>query len=138
MSVRIYNAPDVTRANMVDTFRISSPSRDRSFDPEYSYVRQSYMGSDLLNLSDNYSSDSSSYRSTSYGYSNYSNLLRLLFITFAIFTIIAISLSALVIMGGIVSVIVFALIILSSVFLYSLNLNPFDKKTYKKISRYLK
>ncbi|MBC7475670.1 MAG: hypothetical protein H7263_15400 [Candidatus Sericytochromatia bacterium] len=136
MSVRIYNAPDVTRANMVDTFRISSPSRDRSFDPEYSYVRQSYMGSDLLQLSDNYSSDSSSYSSSSY--SNYSNLLRLLFITFAIFTIIAISLSALVIMGGIVSVIVFALIVLSSVFLYSLNLNPFDRKTYKKISRYLK
>jgi hypothetical protein len=131
MSVRVYNAPDVDRMQMGEVFKSLNTKRDRDFNPDNSFISQSFLGTDLLQLSDDKSEKPKTKKSTSTN--SYSGLIKLLIYMLIIGAVISLSMSALVALGGIVSLIIFALLVLTSVFLFSINLNPFDKNTYKKI-----
>jgi hypothetical protein len=139
MSLRVYNAPDVERIQTADLFRVSGANRDRNYSHRYN-TSQSFLGTDALQLSDDYGYGYASTKtrtrnqSSSYGYGN---LIRLLLIFFAIAALIVTGLVVLVALGGLISLVVAALVLFFSVFLYSINLNPFDKGTYKKVRTYL-
>lgn len=146
--MRVYNSPDPKRIQNSDTFRITE-ANSKNIAPGYGYIKQSYMGNDLLQLSDDYSTQpnqnyNQSYYSYdnynySYGYNyNYRNFLKLFMIMIGIILLITVSISTLVILGGLISIIIFALVVLVSVFLYSINLNPFEKATYKKVAGLLR
>lgn len=137
--MRVYNSPESNRIQTADTFKIAGAT-DRNIAPGYGYVKQSYLGNDLLQLSEDYSPASSNYNQGyyySYNY-NYRNFFKLIMIMMAIILLITVSVTTLVVLGGLISIIVFALVVLVSVFLYSINLNPFDKNTYKKVSSFLR
>lgn len=140
--MRVYNSPDPSRIQTADTFKVSSLGDNRGVNPGYGYVKQSYLGNDLLQLSDDYSPVESNYNQSyyySYNYNyNYRNFFKLIMIMLGIVLLITVSVSALVVLGGLISIIIFALIVLVSVFLYSINLNPFDKNTYKRVAGYLR
>ena len=139
--MRVHNSPDPSRIQSSDTFKVSNVG-SKNVNPGYGYVKQSYMGNDLLQLSDDYSHGETSYNqgyyaSYNYGY-NYRNFFKLIMIMMAIILLITVSVATLVVLGGIISIIIFALVVLVSVFLYSINLNPFDKNTYKRMAGYLR
>jgi hypothetical protein len=140
--MRVYNSPEPKRIQNSDTFKISE-ANSRSIAPGHGYIKQSYLGNDLLQLSDDYSTPSSSnynqgyYYNYSYNY-NYKNFFKLFMIMLLIIILITISITTLVVLGGLISIIIFALVVLVSVFLYSINLNPFDKNTYKRIGSFLR
>lgn len=145
--MRVYNSPEPKRIQNSDTFKISEANRNIA--PGYGYIKQSYLGNDLLQLSDDYSTQPNtnygqsyySYDNYNYSYSynyNYRNFFKLFMIMIAIILLITVSISTLVILGGLISIIIFALVVLVSVFLYSINLNPFEKSTYKKVAGLLR
>lgn len=141
--MRVYNSPEPKRIQNSDTFKISEP-QSKNIAPGYGYIKQSYLGNDLLQLSDDYSTNPTSstynqsyYYNYSYNY-NYRNFFKLFMIMMLIIFLITISITTLVVLGGIISIIILALVVLVSVFLYSINLNPFDKNTYKRIGSFLR
>lgn len=134
MSVRVFNAPDVSRIQSRDVINVSDTSRDRNFSSGYTYVRTPALGTDLLNLSDDYSHKP---KKKAEPKKSYANIFRMMFLAAVALAILSSMVSAMIVMGGIISVIVFSLVVLFSVFLYSINLNPFDKKTYKKLKAYM-
>lgn len=134
--MKIHNNPDGYKPYVQEQYRSDSAGKDAFFNPGKSYVKNSYMGNDMLQLSEDYSY---SYSAESYGYNyNYSNFLRLVFIFLALFSIAAVLITVMVVVGGLLFVIVFFLIVLLAIFLASLNLNPFSSTTYKKIAKSMK
>ncbi len=131
MSVRVYNAPDIDRMQVGEVFKSLNTKKDRDFNPDNSFISHSFLGTDLLQLSNEKIVKPNTKRKKSTG--NYSGIIKLLALILAIGIIISLSMTALVAMGGIISLIVFALVVLTSVFLFSINLNPFSKSTYTKI-----
>jgi hypothetical protein len=135
MSLRVYNAPDVERLQTADVFRVSEANRDRNFGSGY---QQSFLGTDALQLSGDYEGQPrSNGRNSLRTLYSYSNLIKLLLIMVVIVSVIIGALAALVAVGGIIALVVTALALFLSVFLYSINLNPFKKSTYKKLLGYL-
>jgi hypothetical protein len=133
MSLRVYNAPEVERIQTANIFRPSEVNRDRNFGSGYA---PSSLGTDALKLSGDYGGKKSS-RSQDTAYYSYANLFRLLLILIGMAAVIITGMVVLVALGGLISLVVAGLLVFLSVFLYSINLNPFDKSTYKKMLGYL-
>jgi hypothetical protein len=136
MSLRVHNAPDIERIQTADVFKITGANRDR--ESNTGYPPPSFLGTDALQLSGDYEGKPRSQRQAALAsiYS-YSNLIKLIVIVMLIGAVIIGSMVALVAFGGLIALVVTALAIFLSLFLYSLNLNPFKRATYKKILGYL-
>jgi len=130
MDFRIHNSPDVDRLKTQEIIKPGDTNRERQFGTGYSY-QQSNLGNDGFQLSEEYTNK------TRAGGTEQSTgkmtLLKLIFLLFCFCGLLFLITSAVIAMGGVLSTVVLSLLIFFGVFLYSINLNPFEKDTYKKL-----
>lgn len=130
MSVRVYNSPDIDKLSTYEVFKSSSANKERNFSEKYEVY---YLGRDGLNLSKDYSYEynyDTPYKKAS---KSYSNIIKFLAFMSLFLTLLLGFFAALVALGGLHFIIGLSIVFLTAVLMYSVNLNPLDKKTYKKL-----
>lgn len=120
--MRVYNAPDGYNPKISDTLKTANTNKDREFSSGYSEPQNNSIGEDQLKFSEDYTPKP--YDLVETNNSDYSKLIRGLFILIGLIALLAGLISTMIAIGGLVFLIVFSLIFLVFVFLYTLKINP--------------
>jgi len=128
--MRIDEYKRITTQNQTnnDYYRVA-PYNTKYYDPSEAHIKKSFLGKDQFKLSPDAELKLRGLQEDK-SWSHFNTVRMILLITL----LFLITVTTLVVLGGLITVLIIAVIVLFIVLFCSLNLNPFDKKTYKKIS----
>jgi len=129
MSVKVSNYSNIERLSNYQVFRTYQSNKDRN----HSKVYESYLGNDGLNLSKDYIYEYNYGKLYKKNNKSYSNIVKFL-IFMSIFLVLLLGFFAtLIALGGLYFIILLLVLFLTVILMYIVNLNPLDKRTYKKL-----